>query len=483
MCALAAIAHAETRPRYGGAIEASLLGAPATLDPVLAQSHAELTAVDLVFDTLYRIGPNGTVQPHLAAGPPTGDASKVRIPLRHGVRFHDGSELTAADVVSSLERTRTSQARWILAPILALRADGDAIEITLRSPVGDLMPFLAMPATAITKGGRAPGEHPIGSGPFRVERLDAAGKKLTLVAFDDHFAGRPFLDQLALRWYDTPDGEARRFETGEAQVSARGVAAFVGAQPKYRAEDVESPAALLVFVGFGRAHGLDQQPAFRRALDLALARGTLTSINSGERVAPARDPVPVEAGGVALPLAGRSAELDGARAALAVAATRAKELDAANKPALKLEILVDETRADDLQIAERVAFALTKLDIASTITVVAAGKLRERVARGTCDLWIGQLAAPVTAATLWWGAAFAAGGDPWVEQHLAMGPLDLGATSKAFSEHLPIVPLAFRAVRMWHRSDIRGLGFDATGRPAYADVFLFGDPSRTKAKP
>jgi len=482
--ALVSVAHAETRPRYGGAVEASLLGAPATLDPVMAQSHAELTAVDLLFDTLYRIGPNGGVQPHLAAGLPVGDGPKLRIPLRKGVRFHDGTELTAADVVASLERVRTSPARWTLAPVASLRADGDAVELVLRAPIGDLASFLAMPATAITKSGRAPGERPIGSGPFRVDRLDAANRRLSLVAFDDHFAGRPYLDQLALRWYDTTDGEARRFETGEAQLSARGVAAFVGAVPKYRAGDVEGPAALLVFVGFGRAHAaLLATTPFRHALDLALARGTLTSISSGERVAPARDPVPVEAGGAALSTAGRLADLAGARAALAQAARTAKDLDPSAKAQLKLEILVEETRPDDREIAERVAFALTKLDIASTITVVPAAKLRERVARGACDLWIGQLAAPVTAAPLWWGAAFAAGGDPWVEQHLAAGSLDVAAAAKTFGEHLPIVPLAFRAVRIWHRTDIRGLGFDASGRPDFADVFLFGDPARSKGKP
>ena len=64
--AVAALAHAESRPRYGGTLEGSLLGAPVTLDPPMAQAHAELTVIDLVFDTLYRIGPTGVAQPHLA---------------------------------------------------------------------------------------------------------------------------------------------------------------------------------------------------------------------------------------------------------------------------------------------------------------------------------------------------------------------------------------------------------------------------------
>jgi len=96
LAAGAALVHAESRPRYGGVVQGALLGAPVTLDPALAQVHAELTAIELVFDTLYRIGPDGLVQPHLAAGPPVLDKDTARIPLRVGVRFHDGSELTPA---------------------------------------------------------------------------------------------------------------------------------------------------------------------------------------------------------------------------------------------------------------------------------------------------------------------------------------------------------------------------------------------------
>ena len=133
---------------------------------------------------------------------------------------------------------------------------------------------LALPATAIVRRGPTlVGGRPIGSGPFAIERVDPVGRQLALRAFDDHFAGRPYLDRLVLTWFDTPDGEARRFETGAAQLSARGVGVFAGARPKYPAAEVEGPAALLVFVGFGRQHAaVTGDRAFRQAL-LHLSRG------------------------------------------------------------------------------------------------------------------------------------------------------------------------------------------------------------------
>ncbi len=457
-----------------------MLGAPGALDPIAAQSHAEITAIHLVFDALYCVEADGVAEPQLAASLPQLDATGtlVRIALRRGVKFHDGSELTARDVVAALERARKGPGKWALAAVASMRADGDIVELSLRAPVADLATLLALPQTAISKPARS--GPPLGTGPFAVVALDAAKHRLQLKAFDDHFAGRPYLDALVLHWYDAPDGEARQFETGAAQLSARGVSSFAGTQPLYRAADIEGPASLLVFVGFGRAHAsATDDRGFRRALDLALGRGALTTVGAGERVTPTRSPLPVEAGAAILDAAGRAEDPDAARAALAEAARKTPALAADKLASLRLEVLVEATRPDDREIAERVVRALDKLGIQAVITALSGSELHDRVASGRCDLWIGQLAEPVAAADAWWGAAFSAGGDDWASAQLATGHVDGAAAAKIFAEHLPIVPLMFRAVRLSHRTDVRGLGFDASGRPDLADAFLFGEPVRS----
>jgi peptide/nickel transport system substrate-binding protein len=478
-------AHGEGRPRYGGSVEATLLGAPASIDPIAARSHADVTVVGLVFDTLYRVGAAGVALPQLAAGPPTLDEKQTtaHIAIRRGIRMHDGSELTAQDVAASLERARL-QARWLFAPVIGVKSDGDAVVLSLRAPVAELTTLLALPQLAITKAGRAPGDHPVGTGPYALDNIDRAHHRLVLRAFDDHFAGRPYVDQLVLAWYDTPDGEVRRFETGKSQISARGATAFAGGAPAFRTDDVEGPPALLVYVGFGRAHaGVTGDRGFRRALDLALSRGGLTTISSGERVVPTRSPVPVEAGGSALDPAGKAGDLTAARAQLADAGKRVAALSAGQLGTLRLEIVVEDTRPDDRQIAERVSLALDKLGIASVITPLAAPVLRERVAKGQCDLWIGQHAEPVTAQLVWWAAAFNAGGDDWAASALGGGAIDPALAAKEFRQRLPIVPLMFRTVRMWHPTNLRGITFDASARPCYADIFLYGAPTPNRGKP
>src|SRR5262249_34836191 len=156
---------------------------------------------------------------------------------------------------------------------------------------------------------------------------------------------------------------------------------------KYAADFVESPAAVLTFVGFGKKHAAVTDRDFRRALDLALARGSLTDISLGERIVPTRSPVPLEAGAAALDAVGRAGDLVAAKAALAAAAHRVAELDPAQIAKLRLEICFEDTRPDDRAIAERIAFALDKLGIATTITAIPAATLRERVEKGLCDLW------------------------------------------------------------------------------------------------
>jgi peptide/nickel transport system substrate-binding protein len=358
---------------------------------------------------------------------------------------------------------------------------GDAVEIVVRTPVAELDTLLALPQTAITRHGKAPaGDKAIGTGPFAIDALERPRKRIRLRAFDDHFNGRPYIDTLSLSWYDAADAEARRFEDGSSQLSARGTSAFAGAQPKFASKDVEGPAALLVFVGFGQAHAdITSDKAFRKALDLALARATLETVTSGERVTPAREPLPVEAGGVGPTVLDRNGDLPAAQKQLAAAAARVKALAPDKLAQLKLEILVEDTRPDDREIAERVVRALDKLGIVSTIKIEPAPAFASKVSRGQTDLWIGQLAVPITNASLWWSAAFAAGNDPWGMQQMAAGAVDSSAAHKQFADKLPIVPLMFRSVRFWHRIDVRGLVFDPSGRPCFAEVFLHGEAVRS----
>src|SRR5687767_10110672 len=75
-----------------------------TMDPHFVAAQPNLTVQQHVFEGLIRIDERGRVSPGIAASWSTPDPLTWQIKLRPGVKFHDGSELTAEDVVFSLER-------------------------------------------------------------------------------------------------------------------------------------------------------------------------------------------------------------------------------------------------------------------------------------------------------------------------------------------------------------------------------------------
>jgi ABC-type transport system substrate-binding protein len=228
---------------------------------------------------------------------------------------------------------------------------------------------------------------------------------------------------------------------------------------------------LLVYVGFGRAHAAaTSSPDFRAALSLAIARSSLTTVGTGERVEPTIDPVPVALGGSAPSGAALAGDLAAAKAALA---RLGKDVPA-------LEIVVDASRPDDHEVAEHVVRALDKLGVAATITTVDATALADRVTRGALDLYVGQLPVVTAAPGVAWAAAFEAGGDPWAQRALAGGAIAPAQAQAQFAKDLPIVPLYLRSLRVHHRGDLRGLAFDGIARLDLADLFQFGAPRKAR---
>jgi len=470
--------YAETRPRYGRAVVGSLLSEPTTIDPISVSNHAEVSLAALVFDGLYRIDDEGKVVPHLAAAMPTSGGLVVRIPLRDGVAMHDGTKMRARDVVASLERLAKSDAGWLLASVSSISAENGELVLRMSRADRSLATHLAAPAAAITKRGKTPridrANGAIGSGAFTI-RVDRKRRRVVLRAFDDHFAGRPYVNKVELRWYGRKDEEVRAYEAGRTHLSFRGEVAFAGHQPKYATDTVEGAATLLVYVGFGKAHPkVTNHHEFRRALSLAVGRSGFRNVGSGERVVPAIQPAAVDIGGPATSQGDRAPRLTEAKSALAIAARSIAALEDRNR--ITLEVLIDETRPDDREIAEKVVSALFKLGLAAKIKELPAEKFTKRVAKGDCDLFVGQLVSPVASPAAQIFAAFAAGGDTWARLELKKRPVSAARAIEAFHERLPVIPLFHRAVRVHHRINVRWRTavFDSTSRLTYADLFVLG---------
>lgn len=475
VAAAAAPARGERRPGYGGKVVGSLIGEPASLDPAHASSHAEISMVGLLYDSLYRVDETGALQPHLAAGLPVLSNKRrvARIPIASGVAFHDGQVLSVADVVASLRRIQGSRGTgWLLAPVRRIRAGKDEVILELRRDTPELVSLLAAPQLSIVPGGKAPRADRVnGTGPFKLRAMDRKRGRVVVAAHDAHFAGRPYLDEVELRWFADADEEARRYERGVSHVSLRGAAAFSGHVPKYATDKVEGPATILVYVGFGTAQrAVTSDRDVRQALSFSLSRGGFKSVGTGERVVPSVFPDAVDIGGGATDRAQREARLDAANAALARARRRVREL----RGPLELEVLIDRTRPDDRVVAEKVVAALYRVNVRARITAVPARSFADRVTRGACDLYVGHLATTVADPALATAAAFAVGRDDWTQRMLAKARLRADGARAWFVQRLPVVPLFHRAVRAHYRQNLRGVHFDSAARLDWAGLFEHG---------
>jgi len=164
---------------------------PRSLDPALSTDVPTGEMVTLAFDGLTQFDPDGRLLPALADRWTTGrDASGRRyvFHLRPGVKFHDGTPLTAAAVRASMLRVLSPATKggrpWPLYPIAGAEAyaagrAGDvsgitvlgdsALAFTLTEPLAIFPKFLAMPVASVvpTPPPTDLAERPVGTGPWR----------------------------------------------------------------------------------------------------------------------------------------------------------------------------------------------------------------------------------------------------------------------------------------------------------------------------
>lgn len=135
---------AQGTPRMGGVLRVSVNERPNTLNPLRHINNAEYMLGALLCSGLTRLTPEMTAGPDLAtsweANP---DQTRWTFRLRRGARFQTGQEVTAADVVASVEKildpATASPGRLNIGPIdRAIAVDPYTVEFRLSSPYADL---------------------------------------------------------------------------------------------------------------------------------------------------------------------------------------------------------------------------------------------------------------------------------------------------------------------------------------------------------
>jgi peptide/nickel transport system substrate-binding protein len=164
------------QPRFGGVLKVAMIGEAPSLDLHWVNAAIIRQIMWHVFETLYTVDKDWSPIPHLAAGHTVSDGGRqYTITLRKGVRFHNGKEMTAADVVASLNRWgRMATGKPLWKSVEAVDPKGPyEVVIHLKEPSGVLLNGLAFasaaiyPKEVIDATGDGQLKQFIGTGPFR----------------------------------------------------------------------------------------------------------------------------------------------------------------------------------------------------------------------------------------------------------------------------------------------------------------------------
>lgn len=176
-----------------------------TLDPRLAKDTTATRAIELIYDGLVYLDANLKPQPDLAVSWSNPDPTTWIFNLRHGVKWQDGQDFTADDVVytftSELDPAFKAPYAGNYATIAKVEAvDTYTVKFTLKSPYAPMLAYMDLGIVPKHIGEKNDGSlatNPIGTGAFKFVKWDK-NSKIVVAANKDYWGGAPKVDTVVL---------------------------------------------------------------------------------------------------------------------------------------------------------------------------------------------------------------------------------------------------------------------------------------------
>ena len=400
--------------KQGGEMTVTFKDDLVTLDPAIGYDWKNWSVIKSVFDGLMDYKPGTTeLVPDLAESyDVSADGLTYTFKLRHGVKFHNGREMTAADVKYSLERTcnpatQSPGAGYYgalkgfddfqagkateLAGVTAV--DDYTVKIELSRPDSTLLHLMALnfsfvvPKEVVEAEGADFGHKPVGTGAFKVTEW-TSGQSITLERNSDYFkAGLPKLDKISFQIGQEPVVNLLRLQKGEIDIPGDGI------PPAKFVEVMGDPAWKDLTIITDQLHtgyvtmNVNVKPfdnvAVRQAVNMAINKDRIVQIINN-RAVPANQPLPPAMPGYDKSFKGYAYDVEGAKAKL-------KEAGLAD--GFETELYVAATDPQP-RIAQAIQQDLAAIGIKANIrsldqgNVIAAGGQKE----GAPMIWSGGMA-------------------------------------------------------------------------------------------
>lgn len=280
---------ASTEAAEGAPLRAAMTGFTLinSLDPGKAAANPEFFIIWGMFNTLVKFDATMKVVGDLAESWTNPDPTTWEFHLRPGIKFHDGSDLTAEDVAFTFERIADekfgSPVRKKMAPVISVTAVSPTIvQFKTDKPFAPLLTYLTNTRSStqivckkavLAMGAEQYGRTPIGSGPWKLTEW-RPNEKLTFAAHTDYFEKGlpkcPILEVLLIK-----------DDSSAINALAAGGLEFVNAVPYGDSERVKRMAGVdfssmpglnARFVHFNIQRAPFDDVHFRRAVSMAIDR-------------------------------------------------------------------------------------------------------------------------------------------------------------------------------------------------------------------
>ncbi len=220
-------------PLRGGTLAATLTPEPPLLVLGVNNQGPTLLVGSKIYQGLLKFSPTLQPLPELAKSWTLAeDRLTYTFTLQDGVRFHDGTPMTAADVIFSIMKFNTElapRARAIFKKIQSATApDAQTVVLKLDSPFEPFLLMFDVTACPIVPKHIYDGtdyrtnpanQHPVGTGPFRFAEWQR-GDFIRLARFDGYWKqGQPYLDALIYRIIPDSQSRALAVQTGAVKLA------------------------------------------------------------------------------------------------------------------------------------------------------------------------------------------------------------------------------------------------------------------------
>ena len=232
----ASLAFSVEVPAKGGTHIEGVVGTPRFINPLLATSETDSDLTELVFGGLLKANPDGTLSPNLAESYTVSpDQLLYTFKIRDDATFHDGTPVTAEDVVFTVQAAKNPdiksprRANWD--GVDAVAVDEKTVTFSLKVPYALFLENATM--GILPKhiwGGVTPEEFPfseynqdpVGAGPFQVEHIKKNGSgvptEYRLKAYD-RAPNAPYIRTFIFRFYPNQDALAAALEKGDVDAA------------------------------------------------------------------------------------------------------------------------------------------------------------------------------------------------------------------------------------------------------------------------